>query len=1169
MTDRATVQHASDEPLLSIVVPIHNVAAYLDECLESITAQAVQDVEVIMVDDGSTDSSGDIAARWAASDDRFHLIRQDNHGLGHARNSGAAQVRGRYLAFLDSDDHVPEDAYQRMIDALESTGSDFATGNVHRFDSSGNTWQAPLYRGMAKAEELSTHVTRNYELLRDHLAHNKVWRTEFWTGANLQFPVGVLYEDVPTTIPAHVLARSVDVVPVVAILWRVRDQGDSSITQNRGQDAKHLIDRVAAVLTASRFIGEHADQSLKDEYDALVLRRDLRWYVDLYPEVDEEYQREIFSSINRFVTQVSPTALRRTAVAMRVAYALLERNDRARLEEYVALRRADRVKNLPVTVRHGRAVVEVPVGGPALPEDACDITDELTVVSRTSKVAVDDGNLVIEGWAYVSRMITERDQSVAVYLEGNGETIRAEVTYRRDESAAADAGAVAEATGRVAFTARVKLSKLEPTLFQRIRHAGARLWLARVTVSAQGFSLSAPLAKPVAGAAERPVTVQLRDGTWFRAYWTKDGLSCRIRREGVVLDSVRADGDVLEFALRIASASSAGAQLRFRGKSGGQNVPVTADLRDRSRAMARVEVTQLPDWDSGDPEAAWNLLYRDAKVRSWQRIIVPNSDLLDLLSVAGTHLIIRRTRSAAADLVRTGAGPAVTNVEWGSDATLRIRMRHETESEIDAVILSATKQEEALRFPVTADNGELSAELPLGAIARFGETVPVRSGTWDLGIATTAGVGVNMRIGEGMAGQLPATTTYRGRRYTVTDRRLNTLSVVVESDLRPDERGNANQQWLRESYYPSAKTGLRDVVLYESYYGKQFSDSPREVFAELSRRDLGLEHVVAVRDQQFNVPEGASAVAYRSRAYYELLAQAKYIVANTHLPNCFERADGQTVLQTWHGVGTKKIGLDMGAIHFANKSYVDNIRKGEADSWDYLVSPNPFTSPILRRAFAFRGVLLETGVPRNDIFNRPDRLELAAQVKERLGIEQDRKVVMYAPTWRDNKHDGPGRYRLDLRFDLYEAARKLGDDYVLVFRKHSNIIDRLPHGHGAVVDASDYPDVQELLLVTDVLISDYSTLMCDFANTGRPMLFYTYDLVNYRDVLRGFYFDFENEVPGPLIKDQANLVPAILDAQSIRHEYDQKYRAFAQRFCPWDDGHATERVVDAVFGGQS
>jgi CDP-glycerol glycerophosphotransferase len=231
-----------------------------------------------------------------------------------------------------------------------------------------------------------------------------------------------------------------------------------------------------------------------------------------------------------------------------------------------------------------------------------------------------------------------------------------------------------------------------------------------------------------------------------------------------------------------------------------------------------------------------------------------------------------------------------------------------------------------------------------------------------------------------------------------------------------------------------------------------------------------------------------------------------------------------------------------------------------------LVSPNPFTSPILRRAFAFNGTLLETGVPRNDIFHRPDKSEHAALIRNRLGIDGSRKIVLYAPTWRDNLHDGPGRYRLDLRLDLYEAARKIGDDYVLMFRKHSNVIDRLPAGTGSVIDVSDYPEVQELLLVTDILVSDYSTLMCDFANTGRPMLFYTYDLANYRDVLRGFYFDFENEVPGPLITEEADIVPAILDAQNIREGYGEKYQGFVQRFCPWDDGHASGRVVDVVFG---
>jgi CDP-glycerol glycerophosphotransferase len=456
--------------------------------------------------------------------------------------------------------------------------------------------------------------------------------------------------------------------------------------------------------------------------------------------------------------------------------------------------------------------------------------------------------------------------------------------------------------------------------------------------------------------------------------------------------------------------------------------------------------------------------------------------------------------------------------------------------------------------------------VPVGAVPRFGQSVPLRAGTWDIALRTADGEDLPARLGDGVLANLPATHEFANRRYVVTDRRRQIVSLVIESELDWTERGTRNQRWLRSEFYPQAKTGLRDVVLYEAYYGKQFSDSPREVFAELRRRDVGLEHLIVVRDQQFNIPDGATAVAYRSKEYYEALAQARYVVANTHLPNCFRRADGQVVLQTWHGVGTKKIGLDMDSVHFANKAYIDNIRGGEADNWSYLVSPNPFTSPILQRAFAYNGTLLETGVPRNDIFHHPDSDELARQIKARLGIGLDQKVVLYAPTWRDNVFDGPGRYRLDLRFDLAEAANKLGNDYTIIFRKHSNIVDHLPLSHPGVVDASSYPEVQELLLVTDVLISDYSTLMCDFSNTGRPMLFYTYDLANYRDVLRGFYFDFENEVPGPLISDEADLVPAILDADNIRSEYDSTYERFAQRFCPWDDGGATTRVVDAVFG---
>src|SRR5689334_23375145 len=128
-------------PRLSVVVPVYNVERYLDECLASLAAQHVEDFEAILVDDGSTDGSAAIARRHAGRDPRFRLVSQGNAGLGAARNAGVELARGEFLAFLDSDDKVPADGYARMLASLERTGSDFATGNIHRFDGTGS-WPA-------------------------------------------------------------------------------------------------------------------------------------------------------------------------------------------------------------------------------------------------------------------------------------------------------------------------------------------------------------------------------------------------------------------------------------------------------------------------------------------------------------------------------------------------------------------------------------------------------------------------------------------------------------------------------------------------------------------------------------------------------------------------------------------------------------------------------------------------------------------------------------------------------------------------------------------------------------------------------------------------------------------------------------------------------------------
>lgn len=174
--------------------------------------------------------------------------------------------------------------------------------------------------------------------------------------------------------------------------------------------------------------------------------------------------------------------------------------------------------------------------------------------------------------------------------------------------------------------------------------------------------------------------------------------------------------------------------------------------------------------------------------------------------------------------------------------------------------------------------------------------------------------------------------------------------------------------------------------------------------------------------------------------------------------------------------------------------------------------------------------------------------------------------MLYAPTWREDRPQGGGRYALDLQLDLAAAERELSSDTVLLVRRHYLVTDRLPDtGSGFVRDVSRYGDVGELMLISDALVTDYSSLMFDFAQTGRPMLFHTYDLAHYRDTLRGLCFDFENRAPGPLIPDSADLVEALRDPVRATAGHAQAYEAFRRDFCDLDDGHAAQRVVDRML----
>jgi CDP-glycerol glycerophosphotransferase len=325
-------------PRVSVVVPIYNVEAYLEECLDSLRVQGVDDLEAILIDDGSTDASGTIAERYAAGDARFRLVRQENSGLGNARNTGIALARGEFLAFLDSDDKLPPRAYARLLAALDRTGSDLATGNVHRFDSR-SAWPAAFLAKAFIVSRRRTHVSRFRWLISDRMAQNKLWRRSFWNANRFRFPERVVHEDIPVVVPAHFLARSVDVVTEPTYLYREREDGVRSITQRRAE-LPTLIDRLAAVEHVSAFLGDRRPAAAKRWYDESVVEDDLRYHVDVLDEADEEYRALFLERANAFLDRAGPGVEDRLPAVQRLKWHLVRRRLMPELLEVVHFQKA-------------------------------------------------------------------------------------------------------------------------------------------------------------------------------------------------------------------------------------------------------------------------------------------------------------------------------------------------------------------------------------------------------------------------------------------------------------------------------------------------------------------------------------------------------------------------------------------------------------------------------------------------------------------------------------------------------------------------------------------------------------------------------------------------------------------------------------------------------------
>jgi CDP-glycerol glycerophosphotransferase (TagB/SpsB family)/glycosyltransferase involved in cell wall biosynthesis len=420
-----------------------------------------------------------------------------------------------------------------------------------------------------------------------------------------------------------------------------------------------------------------------------------------------------------------------------------------------------------------------------------------------------------------------------------------------------------------------------------------------------------------------------------------------------------------------------------------------------------------------------------------------------------------------------------------------------------------------------------------------------------------------MAAGEDLAERLPLDVMTSHANLTAWTTTGGDFAVTVAPPLSMGERGRHKQKQLQASYRrrTSEITEPDAAVLFESYGGTVCSDSPRAISDLMNARGSRDVLYWSISDFSVAYPDYAVPVVRGSALWYDALSRAQILVNNNNFPSYFTKSSNQRYLQTWHGTPMKKLGKDA-PTGFLSASY-RSLMERESASWDVLLAQNAFSATTFQRAFEYGGRILTTGYPRNDVLLSDDRESIRQRVRQLLGIQDHQFAVLYAPTWRDDAKSTRSGHAMVTFLDAVELRNQMGPNLVVLQRGHHNVLgdDRTAGTPPAAIDVSAYPDTADLILASDTLVTDYSSIAFDYAITRKPMYFLVPDLAAYQDV-RGLYLDLNRLAPGHLCSTTAQLAAAMTAGRHVvGTQSDEDFRA---TYTANDDGHASSRVLAAI-----
>ena len=1164
----------SDSIKVSVVVPIYNMGEYLNECLDSLVNQTLKEIEVLMVNDGSTDSSEEIASEYANKYSNFYLFNKSNGGLSSARNYAIPFVKGEYIAFLDSDDYVSEDAYEKLYDMSGNGECDIIMGNVERFNSK-RYHSSSLHVKVFKDDIKNTNIFNYPELIYDTIATNKLFKLEFWIANDFKFPEGVLYEDIPVIIPAQFKSESTAVLTDIIYFWREREGLNKSITQDR-VNITNFKDRLNALKSVDRFVEENVVDETCIYYKYFKwIDLDLKIYINLLDQADNDFIEYFIPQFQNYIKNIPKYVFKDLRAIDQIKYYFIEISDVDSLLQTLDFEK-NRMKSLEVVLKGDKYFGKFPFKG--IPEEYFEMTNEFNTgseVRQINKMEISDGVLNINGYLYIKKVNFDKKSEVnfkaklvnivnGKELELNIENIKIPELSRKFwvRTIYYILRSPLDLYHWSGYNINIDLN--DPKLLE----LGQGTYKIVINLQKPGIDRdiilgsknNKPIVKPyLANYNNLVVKYNAVDDLCFIVKLTHSGvINSHYKKEGLYLEGWFDDKTLENHLMICQNEDNTKIPIITKSNDGLKiNSIIRNKFPDSEGFTAIIPNEIMKNLEDGN----WFLKhYRAEQIEPLNGNVaqteILDKNLISLFETSAGDMVIRN------DEVET----YLYSLNW-ENSNLKLSTCLNKDSLQNNEVLNSK-----LRFVSKADGITFHAE----SVDKEENEIFLKN---HYEVKTIDEEGLNLFL-QGIweiYADYSLSSSVRSQKITVINHKNFENKNFSTHSYQPCTLDGylglkVDLVWSWESMTPNRRKILERYVysllrylpinnkriLFDSYWTTKYSCNPRYLYEYIDKNYPEYECIWVFNDESMKINGNGKKVRFQTLKYFYYMATSKYFVSNVNFPDFYKKRKGAVEIQTMHGTPLKTIGLDVESDFKTKESRDKFIRR--CKRWDYLIVSSDKVADISKRCFLFNKEFLKVGYPRIDEIFKLNTPENIRKIKADLKIPENKTLILYAPTWRVKD-------QFEMMLDLKKMKEILGDEYILLLRLHHFSINGLDRDllNDFVIDISGYESIEKLYVISDALITDYSSVMFDYGVLNKPMIFFAYDLNKYKNYLRGFNLDFEKEAPGPIVSTSDEVIDEIIKLNTIKSRYVDKITAFELNYLQYENGTSCKNVFEKVI----